>query len=259
MLTAGPLDIYGKFIDALTYEQDDAPKFTPYTPRRRFLHLLVRLAAGDRHRHRAAAGRRAEQLRAHPRAENRHPGGGHEVRHRHPQHGRAGRAHAAGRATRHGRRASRSCCSSAARISARSRRSRPSSPGPGGLKENAINFPVSLLNLLPNNVDADVTKLTVIARPSLYELLPFDDPRWECVAADGSRHRVAADDLLTVGPWEPYWPSAGTREAALHRRLAEEARGGGPQAHRRRRTGPIARTRCWASCRRCSRRRANGA
>jgi len=81
--------------------------------------------------------------------------------------------------------------------------------GPGGLKENAINFPASLLNLLPNNVDANVTKLVAITRPSLYELLPFDDPRWECVDADGSRHRVAAEDLLTVGPWEPYWPSAG--------------------------------------------------
>ena len=80
--------------------------------------------------------------------------------------------------------------------------------GPGGLRENALNFPASLLNLLPNNVSADVTKLTAITRPSLYELLPFDDPRWECVDADGSRHRVAAEDLMTVGPWQPYWPSA---------------------------------------------------
>jgi hypothetical protein len=80
--------------------------------------------------------------------------------------------------------------------------------GPGGLRENALNFPASLLNLLPNNVDASVTKLTAITRPSLYELLPVDDPGWECVAADGSRHRVAAEDLLTVGPWAPYWPSA---------------------------------------------------
>ena len=59
--------------------------------------------------------------------------------------------------------------------------------GPGGLKENATSFPASLLNLLPNNVDANLTKLVAITRPSLYELLPFDDPRWECVAADGSR------------------------------------------------------------------------
>jgi len=80
--------------------------------------------------------------------------------------------------------------------------------GPGGLKENAVGFPASLLTLLPNSVDANVTKLVAITRPSLYELLPFDDPRWECVAADGSRFRVSAPDLLTIGPWENYWPSA---------------------------------------------------
>jgi len=79
--------------------------------------------------------------------------------------------------------------------------------GPGGLKENATSFPASLLNFLPNDVDANVTKLVAISRPSLYELLPFDDPHWECVAASGSRMRVSAPDLLTVGPWEPYWPS----------------------------------------------------
>src|ERR1700683_3757343 len=79
--------------------------------------------------------------------------------------------------------------------------------GPGGLKENAIGFPASLLNLLPSNVDANLTKLVAISRPSLYELLPFDDPRWECVAADGSRVRISAQDMLRVGPWQPYWPS----------------------------------------------------
>jgi hypothetical protein len=79
--------------------------------------------------------------------------------------------------------------------------------GPGGLKENAVNFPASLLNLLPNTVDANLTKLVAVTRPSLYELLPFDDPHWECVAADGSRNLVSATDLLTVGPWAPYWPS----------------------------------------------------
>ncbi len=79
--------------------------------------------------------------------------------------------------------------------------------GPGGLKENAISFPSSLLNLLPNNVDANLTKLVAITRPSLYELLPFDDPHWECVAANGSRTRVSAQDLLSTAPWASYWPS----------------------------------------------------
>jgi pimeloyl-ACP methyl ester carboxylesterase len=80
--------------------------------------------------------------------------------------------------------------------------------GPGGLKQNANSFPESLLNLLPNNVGVNVTKLVAISRPSVYELLPFDDPRWECVAADGSRRRISAQELLTVGPWENYWPTA---------------------------------------------------
>ena len=79
--------------------------------------------------------------------------------------------------------------------------------GPGGLKENATSFPASLLNLLPSNVDANLTKLVAITRPSLYELLPFDDPHWESVAADGSRVRVSAPDMLRVGPWQTYWPS----------------------------------------------------
>lgn len=80
--------------------------------------------------------------------------------------------------------------------------------GPGGLKENAITFPASLLNLLPSSVDANLTKLVAVTRPSLYELLPFDDPRWESVAADGSRTRIGAPDVLSVGSWAPYWPSA---------------------------------------------------
>jgi hypothetical protein len=80
--------------------------------------------------------------------------------------------------------------------------------GPGALKENAINFPASLLNFLPSNVDVNLTKLVAITRPSIYELLPFDDPRWECVAADGSRIRNSAQDMLRVGAWQPYWPTA---------------------------------------------------
>ncbi len=79
--------------------------------------------------------------------------------------------------------------------------------GPGGLKENAVSFPASLLNLLPNSVDANLTKLVAVTRPSLYELLPFDDPHWESVAANGTRTLVSAQDILNLGPWEPYWPS----------------------------------------------------
>ena len=80
--------------------------------------------------------------------------------------------------------------------------------GPESLKDKGIDFPLSLLSIVPNNVDSRITKLVAITRPSLYELLPLQDPRWEVVAADGSRTRVAAPDLLNVGPWKPYWPTA---------------------------------------------------
>ncbi|HUB66953.1 MAG TPA: hypothetical protein VL981_05660, partial [Candidatus Methylacidiphilales bacterium] len=80
--------------------------------------------------------------------------------------------------------------------------------GPGGIKENAVGFPETLLNLLPNDVDAATTKLVAVTYPSLYELLPFDDPRWEIDEATGSRHRVSAADVLSVDPWRNYWPSA---------------------------------------------------
>jgi pimeloyl-ACP methyl ester carboxylesterase len=80
--------------------------------------------------------------------------------------------------------------------------------GPGGLKENAVGFPETLLNLLPNDVDAATTKLVAVTRPSLYELLPFDDPRWEIDEATGRRSSVSAADLLSVEPWRNYWPSA---------------------------------------------------
>lgn len=98
--------------------------------------------------------------------------------------------------------------------------------GPGGLKENVSGFPESLLKMLPHNVDANLTKLVAITRPSLFELLPFNDPRWECDAADGHRRRVSAQELLTVGPWEPYWPSAQIEQKLyindwLKKRLAE--------------------------------------
>ncbi len=79
--------------------------------------------------------------------------------------------------------------------------------GPGGLKENAVNFPASLLNLLPSSVNANLTKLVAVTRPSLYELLPFNDPHWEQVAADGSRKRIGVLDTLSIGAWQPYWPS----------------------------------------------------
>jgi hypothetical protein len=207
MLTAGPLDIYGRFMDALTSSQDDAPKFVPYTPGADFFTFWYdwrqEIATVTVPQLVAALNDYArihEQKTGIPAADTKfvivtHSMGGLVARTmlgEHPDWApRIAEMVLVG-------------CPNLGSVKA----IKTLVTGPGGLKENAINFPVSLLNLLPNNVDADVTKLTVIARPSLYELLPVDDPRWECVAADGSRHRVASSDLLTTGPWQPYWPSA---------------------------------------------------
>jgi hypothetical protein len=207
MLTAGPIDIYGRFIDAMTGAQDRAPKFSPYTEgadfftfwydwRQEIATVSVPQLVDALNRY----ARIHEQKTGIPAAQTKfvivtHSMGGLVARTllgEHPDWApRIAELVLVG-------------CPNLGSVKA----IKTIVTGPGGLKENAINFPVSLLNLLPNNVDVNVTKLTVIARPSLYELLPFVDPRWECVDADGSRHRVAAEDLLTIGPWLPYWPSA---------------------------------------------------
>ena len=80
--------------------------------------------------------------------------------------------------------------------------------GPDSLKGKATGFPGVLLNLLPTNVDQNVTKLTGITRPSLYELLPFGDPHWTSEVTGQDPRRMSADDLLRASSWEPYWPTA---------------------------------------------------
>jgi pimeloyl-ACP methyl ester carboxylesterase len=80
--------------------------------------------------------------------------------------------------------------------------------GPDSIKAHATGFPGVLLHLLPTNVDQNVTKLTGITRPSLYELLPFGDPHWTSEVTGRAPHRMTADDLLQAASWEPYWPTA---------------------------------------------------
>ena len=80
--------------------------------------------------------------------------------------------------------------------------------GPGSAKEKDPGLAASVLNLFSGDISPEMTKLVTITEPSVYEMLPFQDPRWECVAADGTRTRVAPLDLLNVGTWEPYWPTA---------------------------------------------------
>jgi pimeloyl-ACP methyl ester carboxylesterase len=85
--------------------------------------------------------------------------------------------------------------------------------GPGGLRENSFDFPASLVRLLPNDVDALSTKLVAITRPSLYELLPLRDPKWTRIDEEGHSLGVSNDDILTIGTWKLYWPSAQAERA----------------------------------------------
>jgi pimeloyl-ACP methyl ester carboxylesterase len=80
--------------------------------------------------------------------------------------------------------------------------------GPDSLKMYATGFPGVFLNLVQTNVDQNVTKLVGITRPSLYELLPFDDPHWQSRQAGGTSRRMNAQDILDASSWETYWPSA---------------------------------------------------
>jgi hypothetical protein len=80
--------------------------------------------------------------------------------------------------------------------------------GPDTIDDYARGFPGALLDAFPNDVDAHVTKLVGITRPSLYELLPLGDPHWTAIQPDGERRRMSADDVLRAAVWEPYWPSA---------------------------------------------------
>jgi pimeloyl-ACP methyl ester carboxylesterase len=207
MLTAGPLDIYGDFVNGITDDHDSAPRFHPYTEGADFFifaydwrqeiatvtaplfgQALEKYAAI----HAAKTGIPAEDTRFVIVA---HSMGGLVARtflSENPDWAdRVSRLYLVGTPNLGSVKTIKTIVT-----------------GPGGLKENALNFPASLLNLLPNDVNANITKLVAITRPSLYELLPFQDPRWECVAADGSRTRIAAPDLLNIAPWEPYWPTA---------------------------------------------------
>jgi pimeloyl-ACP methyl ester carboxylesterase len=80
--------------------------------------------------------------------------------------------------------------------------------GPDSIEEYATGFPGMLLNLIPTNVDQNVTKLVGITRPSLYELLPFGDPHWQRKLDDGRVQGVDGTDFLNASSWERYWPSA---------------------------------------------------
>jgi pimeloyl-ACP methyl ester carboxylesterase len=81
--------------------------------------------------------------------------------------------------------------------------------GPDSIDEYANGFPGALLNIIPTNVDQNVTKLVGITRPSLYELLPWGDPHWEEKTPEGALRKMTGADVLQASSWETYWPSAG--------------------------------------------------
>lgn len=207
MLSAGPLDVYQGFVDAMTDDRDGVPKFRPYTLNADFFIFaydwrqdmgtvtapeLGRALQDYARIHEARTGVSAKDVRFVIVA---HSMGGLVARTLLSENpalaDHVSRLYLVGTPNLGSVKAIKTLI-----------------VGPGGLKENMTSFPVSLLNVLPSNVDANLTKLVAITRPSIYELLPFEDPRWECVNANGARTRVSAEDLLSVGPWENYWPSA---------------------------------------------------
>jgi len=207
MFTAGPIDVYGRFISGITEEQERAPHFRPYTLGADFFIFaydwrqematvtapLLKQALEEYARiHEAKTGIPAQETRF--------------ILVGHSMGGLVARTFLSENPQWADRIASMVLVGAPNLGSVKAIKTLI--VGPGGLKENVQSFPESLLNLLPNNVDANITKLVAITRPSLYELLPFNDPRWECVEATGRRTRVGAPDLLRVGSWEPYWPSA---------------------------------------------------
>lgn len=207
MLTAGPIDVYEGFVSSLQEHQDGAPAFEPYTPGADFFTFaydwrqeMATVTAPALAEALDAYAKIHEQKTGLPAARTRfiivaHSMGGLVARtlvsERPDLAQRVSMLYLVG-------------CPNLGSVKS----IKTIVVGPGGLKENALNFPASLLNLLPNSVSLDMTKLVAITRPSIYELLPMDDPRWESVAPDGSRHFIPASDLLTVGAWQPYWPSA---------------------------------------------------
>ncbi len=84
--------------------------------------------------------------------------------------------------------------------------------GPGGLNETKLDFPMSFLKFFPNDVTALTTKLVAITRPSIYELLPFQNFTWKNKNADGSSYSISASQLLESATWKPFWPTAEEEE-----------------------------------------------
>ena len=207
MMAVGPIDIYRGFVNSMTHTHDDAPGFLPYTQGADFFvftydwrqeiatvtaPLLAQALENYARIHEAKTGIPARETRFIIVA---HSMGGLVARtllSEKPEWApRVSRLYLVGTPNAGSVKATRTLV-----------------VGPDTISEFATGFPGVLLNLLPSNVDQSVTKLVGITRPSLYELLPFDDPHWEAVQANGDSRRMSAQDVLSASAWEPYWPSA---------------------------------------------------
>ena len=213
LLNVGPVDVYGGFVQALTHSHDETPRFAPYTQGRDFFIFpydwrqeiatvtapQFDLAMENYARvHAGQTGLPANDTRF---VIVTHSMGGLVARTWLSENPRwASRIIALYQVAS----PNRGCVKAAETVVY----------GPDSLESAAHGFPGVLLNMLPTNVDQNVTKLTGITRPSLYELLPWDDPHWVDRAPDGKIRHIPADRLLDAATWEPYWPTSG-----LERRL----------------------------------------
>jgi pimeloyl-ACP methyl ester carboxylesterase len=208
MLAVGPLDVYRKFVSTLTEPSDHEPGFSPYTEGSDFFIFsydwrqeIETGSAPQLGRALQAYAEIHERKTGLPAAQTRfiivtHSMGGLVVRtllaERPDIASRISKLYLVGSPNAGSVKAVRTVV-----------------VGPDSLQAYATGFPGALLNLIPTNVDQNVTKLVGITRPSLYELLPTGDPHWNVARNDGSMCRMREDDVLQAASWEPYWPSAG--------------------------------------------------
>ncbi len=208
MLNVGPVDVYKGFVSAITKAQPNAPGFSPYIEDADFFTFfydwrqdiasdsapkLAQALDGYAHIHQKLTGIPAEKTRFIIVA---HSMGGLVARtllsERPELAKRITRLYLVGTPNAGSVKAIRTVI-----------------VGPDSIDQFAHGFPAGVLGILPTDVDHNVTKLVGITRPSLYELLPLDDPHWTAVQANGERRKMMADDMLFSDSWEPYWPTAG--------------------------------------------------
>jgi hypothetical protein len=207
MKAVGPIDIYGKFISALTRKDDDRPGFSPYTEGADFFVFnydwrqdMGSVSAPQLGRALEQYARIHEQKTGIPARETRfmivtHSMGGLVARTLLGEEPvwapRVARLYLVGSPNAGSVKAIRTVVY-----------------GPDSIKAYATGFPGMLLNLLPTDVDQNVTKLTGITRPSLYELLPTGNPHWVSDGSSGEGRRMKAGDVFEATSWERYWPTA---------------------------------------------------